>query len=182
MQLLKTKIPDLLIVDSDPRRDERGYFHSLFDAAIFEASDISFVPRQSGLSHNICAGTLRGLHYQTGSSTQAKLVRCVTGRLFDVVIDLRAASPTCQQWFGVELGAANHLALFVPAGFAHGFLTLEHNTNLLYELSHPENKDEATGVRWNDPRFKIAWPRTPHIINERDANYPDFSPLDDAPR
>jgi dTDP-4-dehydrorhamnose 3,5-epimerase len=175
MRLIATDIPDLLIVESDPKPDERGYFHRLFDAATFEASNIHFVPRQSGISHNARAGTLRGLHYQTGQSSQAKLVRCLRGRLFDVALDLRPTSSTYRRWFGIELSAINHRALFVPAGFAHGFLTSEDQTDILYELSYSENVNDAAGVRWNDPSFNITWPKMPDIVNERDANYPDFA-------
>lgn len=174
MQLVATEIPDLFVVESEPCRDERGYFHSLFDAATFEASRVSFTPRQSGLSHNTKARTLRGMHFQSGRSAQSKLVRCVRGSAFDVVIDLRSGSPAYCKWFSIELSASNHRALFVPAEFAHGFLTLEDDTDILYELSNPEDSSEATGVRWNDPKFSIAWPAAPLVLNERDANYPDF--------
>ena len=174
MQLVATEISDLFVLESEPRRDERGYFHSLFDAAAFEASHVSFTPRQSGLSHNTKARTLRGMHFQTGAGAQSKLVRCVSGSAFDVVIDLRSGSPTYCRWFSIELSASNHRALFVPSGFAHGFLTLEDATDILYELSNPEDPSQAAGVRWNDPRFNIAWPAVPLVLNERDANYPDF--------
>ncbi|EKS36396.1 dTDP-4-dehydrorhamnose 3,5-epimerase [Afipia broomeae] len=176
MRLVPTDIRDLIVVESDPHRDERGYFHRLFDVETFEAAGIPFIARQSGISHNAHTGTLRGLHYQKHPSAQAKLVRCLNGRLFDVAIDLRPQSPTYCRWFGLELSANSHRALFVPAGFAHGFLTLEDNTNILYEISHIEIPADAAGVRWNDPIFKIVWPREPAIINSRDAGYPDFLP------
>lgn len=174
MRLVPTEIKDLIVVESDPQRDERGYFHRVFDAETFEAAGIAFVARQSGISHNAHAGTLRGLHYQKHPSAQAKLVRCLNGSLFDVAVDLRPQSPTYCQWFGLELSANNHRALFVPAGFAHGFLTLEDNTDILYEISHPEIATDAAGVRWNDPNFKIEWPGEPKIINNRDAGYPNY--------
>ncbi|MGD9838208.1 MAG: dTDP-4-dehydrorhamnose 3,5-epimerase [Afipia sp.] len=175
MRLIKTDIPDLLILESNPNHDGRGYFHRLFDAAVFESADIDFIPRQSGISHNLRAGTLRGLHYQTGRSSQAKLVRCLRGKLFDVAVDLRPASITYRRWFGIELSENDHRALFVPAGFAHGFLTIQDRTDILYELSNAENVNEAAGIRWNDPIFGIRWPGTPVVINERDTNYPDFA-------
>ena len=176
MRLTPTNIKDLIVVESEPRHDPRGYFHRLFDAEIFETENISFTPRQSGVSHNARAGTLRGMHYQRDPSEQAKLVRCLRGSLFDVAIDLRPQSTTYCHWFGIELRSDNHLALFVPNGFAHGFLTLQDNTDVLYEISHPENLTDAAGVRWNDPAFKVAWPAEPQIINERDANYSDYLP------
>ena len=174
MRFVKTEIEGLLVVESDPKHDERGYFERLFDASDFEASGLLFSPRQTALSHNAKILTLRGMHYQRGNSGQAKLVRCMRGKLFDVAIDLRPASATYCKWFGIQLSGADHRALFIPAGFAHGFLTLENKTDILYQLGNAEDPNEAAGVRWNDARFKIAWPANPAVINARDANYPDF--------
>ena len=174
MKLRETTIPGLLLVESAPQHDARGYFHCLFDAEAFATAGIPFIARQSGLSHNTRAGTLRGLHYQAAPAAQAKLVRCLSGRLFDVAVDLRPGSPTFCRWFGVELSPAANRALFVPAGLAHGFLTLEASTDVLYELDPGEEASYAEGVRWNDPRFAITWPAPPAVINERDATYPDF--------
>lgn len=174
MRFVKTDIEGLFVVESEPKHDERGYFERLFDAQDFEASGVRFSPQQTALSHNAKTLTLRGMHYQKGNSGQAKLVRCVRGRFFDAAIDLRPASATYCKWFGIELKATDHRAIFIPVGFAHGFLTLKDDTDILYQLGNAEDPNEAAGVRWDDQRFKIAWPATPAVMNARDANYPDF--------
>lgn len=174
MQIAATGFDGLFTIDTAPSRDERGYFHRLHDAEAFAAAGIDFVPRQSGLSHNLKRGTLRGLHFQKAPVRQAKLVRCLRGAIFDVVVDIRPASATRGRWFSVEMSADNHRALFVPDGFAHGFLTLTDEADVLYELSEGEQPGCAGGLRWNDPALAIAWPFTPIVINPRDAAWPDY--------
>jgi dTDP-4-dehydrorhamnose 3,5-epimerase len=174
MQIAATGIEGLFTVETAPSRDARGYFHRLHDAEAFTAAGIDFVPRQGGLSHNLQRGTLRGLHFQTAPVRQAKLVRCLRGGIFDVAVDLRPASASRGQWFSIELTADNNRALFIPDGFAHGFLTLTDAADVLYELSEGEQPGCAGGLRWNDPAFGIAWPFAPRVINDRDAGWPDF--------
>jgi dTDP-4-dehydrorhamnose 3,5-epimerase len=117
---------------------------------------------------------MRGMHYQVDPYAEAKVVRCTKGAIYDVVIDLRAQSPTFKEWIGVTLTAANHKMIYVPEGFAHGFLTLEDDTEVFYQMSEFYHAGSARGVRWNDPSFQIAWPAQPGVISERDATYPDF--------
>ena len=175
MRLEPTPFSGLHVIHSAPNCDERGYFHRLFDAEAFAAAGVRFNIRQSGLSRNIRARTLRGMHYQKSPAAQAKLVRCLKGRLFDVAIDLRRHSATFCQSFTCELAGEDGRALHIPAGFAHGFLTLEDMTDILYELDAVEDPALAAGVRWNDARFNIHWPAEPAVINARDAAWPNFT-------
>jgi len=174
MQIAPTGFDGLFTVETAPSRDERGYFHRLYDAELFTAASIDFTPRQSGISNNLKRGTLRGLHYQKAPVRQAKLVRCIAGAIFDVVVDVRAGSATAGKWFGIELTADNHRALFVPDGFAHGFITLTDSTDILYELSDGEKPGCAAGLRWDDPDIGIDWPFAPAVINLRDTAWPDW--------
>lgn len=176
MQIAATGFAGLFTIETAPQRDERGYFHRLYDAEAFAAAGIAFTPRQSGISHNLKRGTLRGLHYQKPPASQAKLVRCLRGAVFDVAVDIRPASPTRGKWFAIELTAENGLALFIPDGFAHGFLSLADETDVLYELGAGERADCAGGLRWDDPALGIAWPFKPGVINARDAGWPDYRP------
>ncbi|MEK9971103.1 MAG: dTDP-4-dehydrorhamnose 3,5-epimerase family protein [Ferrovibrio sp.] len=174
MHIAATGIDGLFTVENAPACDERGYFHRLHDSALFAAAGIDFVPRQGGLSHNLKRGTLRGLHFQKAPVRQAKLVRCLRGAIFDVAVDMRPGSATRGRWFSIELTADNNRALFIPDGFAHGFLTLADDVDVLYELSEGEQPGCAGGLRWNDPALGIAWPFAPLVINDRDAGWPDF--------
>jgi dTDP-4-dehydrorhamnose 3,5-epimerase len=130
---------------------------------------------QTSVSHNAVAGTLRGLHFQAPPHEEDKLVTCVRGSLFDVLLDLRRDSPTFRSWFGVELSAGNGRSVFVPAGLAHGFQTLEDETTVLYNISAYYRPEAARGVRWDDPAFGIEWPPAEtRVISERDRSFPDF--------
>jgi dTDP-4-dehydrorhamnose 3,5-epimerase len=129
---------------------------------------------QCNVSYNKLKGTLRGMHYQAAPCEEAKLVRCNRGAIYDAIIDLRRGSPTFKQSFGVELSAENGTALYVPEGFAHGFQTLEDNTEVFYQMSQFYSPENARGVRWDDPAFGIEWPAADRILIERDQSYPDF--------
>jgi dTDP-4-dehydrorhamnose 3,5-epimerase len=155
--------------------DDRGFFARSFCADEFAAHGLPASMPQSSVSFNSRRGTLRGLHFQAEPHAEDKLVRCTAGALFDVIVDLRPGSPTGRRWIGVELSAQNRFALFVPKGFAHGFLTLEDATEVLYMMSVPYAPEFARGVRWNDASLAIDWPFEPQHITERDAAYP---PLD----
>ncbi|MGL5116179.1 MAG: dTDP-4-dehydrorhamnose 3,5-epimerase family protein, partial [Beijerinckiaceae bacterium] len=120
--------------------------------------------------------TLRGLHFQAEPFSEPKLVRCAQGRIFDVAVDLRPESPTFRRWFGLELSAGLRNALYLPPGFAHGFLTLEDASEVHYQMGERYRPELARGVRWNDPAFAITWPFTPVVISDRDATIPDFAP------
>ncbi len=129
---------------------------------------------QSSLSSNFRRGTLRGIHYQAAPHEETKLVRCVRGAIFDVIIDLRPESPTFRRHIAFELSHRNGLALYVPRGCAHGFQTLDDDTEVWYQMSEFHHPESARGVRWDDPAFGIAWPIAAPILLPRDAAYPDF--------
>jgi dTDP-4-dehydrorhamnose 3,5-epimerase len=170
-----TILEGLLIVEPEKFRDERGFFTRTFSQQEFEDQGVSMHAVETNVSFNEKNGTLRGMHYQESPFAQAKLVRCTSGSIFDVAIDLRQDSSTFKQWFGLELSSENHFSLFIPVGFAHGFQTLEDRTEVCYLMSEVYAPDYARGVRWNDPAFGINWPpATERVINPRDQNYPDF--------
>ncbi len=176
MKLEPTRVDGAYIVVPEPVQDERGCFARIFSASTFEHEGLIATVAESSLSSNHARHTLRGLHYQAAPHEEAKLVRCVRGSVYDVVVDLRPNSGTYLAWHGVELREDNLLALYLPPGTAHGFLTLEDDATLLYLISHPQAPEAARGVRWNDPAFGIAWPAEPQVMLERDATYPDFEP------
>jgi dTDP-4-dehydrorhamnose 3,5-epimerase len=153
-------------------QDERGFFARSFSAEEFAAHGLPAEMPQSSVSYNLCKGTLRGLHYQAPPRGEAKLVRCTAGAIFDVIVDLRNDSPTQRRWFGTELTAYNRRALFVPKGFAHGFITLCDDTEVLYMISVPYVPGSERGVRWNDPALAIKWPIEPVVMSARDAALP----------
>jgi len=159
-------------VDMDRIEDERGFFARSFCAAEFAEHGLEAPTNQCSVSFNARRGTLRGLHLQAAPHDEEKLVRCTAGAIFDVAVDLRAGSPTHRQWFGAELSAGNHRALYIPKGFAHGFVTLADATEVSYMISVPHAPGYGRGVRWNDPAFAIAWPLQPVVISARDAAYP----------
>jgi dTDP-4-dehydrorhamnose 3,5-epimerase len=159
-------------VDMVRAEDERGFFARSFSAEEFAARGLPAEMPQSSVSHNARKGTLRGLHFQAPPHGEDKLVRCTWGAIFDVIVDLRNDSPTRRRWFGTELTAENHRAVFVPKGFAHGFITLRDDTEVLYMISAPYAPGSERGVRWNDPALAIQWPIEPVVISARDAAHP----------
>jgi dTDP-4-dehydrorhamnose 3,5-epimerase len=173
MRFSETAIAGVMVVDIEPRQDARGAFARLHCPDEFAAAGHPFVPVQTSLSRNPHPGTLRGMHYQPGPHAETKLVRAVRGRMFDVALDLRAASPTYRQWTSAELSAENGRALLIPQGVAHGFLTLEADTDVLYQISPAFQPGHEAGVRWDDPAFAITWPTAPALISPRDATYSD---------
>lgn len=152
--------------------DQRGFFARTFDADLFEANGMAPAILQCSVSYNERRGTLRGLHWQAAPHEEAKLVRCVRGRVFDVAVDVRESSPTRHHWVGVELSEANREALYIPAGVAHGFLTLEPGSEVLYQMSVRFAPGSARGIRWDDPTIGIRWPEAPAVMSEADANLP----------
>jgi dTDP-4-dehydrorhamnose 3,5-epimerase len=170
----KTPVEGARLIDLERRGDERGFFARVFCTEEFGADGLetSFLQVNNSLSAE--KGTLRGLHYQLAPSEEVKVVRCVRGALWDVVLDLREDSPTFGKWFGAELTAENRRMMYVPRGCAHGFLTLEVDTEALYFVSTPYAPALERGVRWNDPTFGIEWPIEPVVISEKDAAHPDF--------
>ena len=176
MRFTPTPIAGAVVVDMDPVEDERGAFARLFCPRAFAAAGHPVSPAQTSLSRNTAAFTLRGMHFQASPFDEGKLVRAVRGRIFDVAVDLRPDSPTFRQWTGVELSADNGRAFLIGRGLAHGFLTLEADTDVLYDIDRFFEPGKGEGVRWNDPAFGIDWPAEPRVISARDGAYPDFSP------
>jgi dTDP-4-dehydrorhamnose 3,5-epimerase len=174
MRFAATDIPGVIVVDLEPRTDERGSFARLHCPEEFAAAGCPFEPVQTSLSRNPHAGTLRGLHYQPAPHAEVKLVRCMRGRIFDVAVDLRPRSPTHRGWTAAELSAEGGRALLIPQGVAHGFLTLDPDTDVLYQIAPAYRPGHEAGVRWDDPAFGIGWPATPQLISPRDASYPDY--------
>lgn len=174
MRFEATELPGVVRVLAEPRADERGAFARLHCPEEFAAAGIAFQPVQTSVSTNLRARTLRGMHYQAAPHSETKLVRVTRGRAFDVAVDLRPDSPTYRRWTGTELSAGNLTALFIPEGVAHGFLTLEADTDVLYQIAPAYSPGYEAGVRWDDPAFAIAWPAAPLVISPRDAQYPDY--------
>ena len=176
MRFSPTAVDGVMLIDLDTSEDGRGFFARTFCDDEFARAGISFRPRQMNLSHNRKALTLRGMHYQAAPHAEAKIVHCVRGRIYDVALDLRPASPTYLRWTAAELSPETRRMLLIPEGCAHGFLTLADDSDIIYVMDAAFVADAARGVRWNDPAFGIKWPATPLIISERDAGYPDFKP------
>lgn len=174
MKIQETTLAGVYVIDIEKTEDNRGFFARTWDPAIAKANGLIETFEYSCASGNTAAFTLRGMHYQPLPHGEVKLVRCTKGKLFDVALDLRKDSKTFKQWFGSELSEGNHRGLYIPAGFAHGFITLEANTEILYMISGEFKGNNATGARWNDPAFGIHWPVEPKVIAERDAHYQDF--------
>jgi dTDP-4-dehydrorhamnose 3,5-epimerase len=159
-------------IDMTRREDERGFFARSYCAQEFSAHGLPADMPECSVSFNLRRGTLRGMHFQSAPHTEDKLVRCTAGGIFDVIVDLRAGSPTQRRWFGAELTAENRRSLFIPKGFAHGFITLCDATEVFYMISVPYVAGFERGVRWNDPALAIEWPMDPVVISPRDAAYP----------
>lgn len=168
MKFTETKILDVFLIDAERHEDDRGYFTRTFCEEEFEEQGISFKPVQSNLSHNKHAFTLRGMHYHAPLYEETKLVRCSLGRVFDVAVDIRPQSPSFRAWIGVELSPENGRGLYIPAGCAHGFLTLEDNTDVFYQMGPAFTSGHDRGFHWNDKDIGIEWPRNPLVISEND--------------
>lgn len=172
MTFTETRLPGAWIVDLTPIHDHRGFFAMTWAASEFAARGLDASLAQCNLAFNHRKGTLRGLHFQRAPHEQVKLVRCVRGAVYDVIVDLRPESPAFRQWAGVELTADNRRMLYVPAGLAHGYVTLSDAVEVIYQASTPWAHESEGGVRWDDPAFGIEWPFEPIVISERDATWP----------
>jgi dTDP-4-dehydrorhamnose 3,5-epimerase len=170
----ETKLPGAFVIELELHTDQRGFFARAYCHEEFEAHGLKLHVLQCNVSFNRYKGTLRGMHFQAAPFGEAKLVRCTSGSIHDVIIDLRPSSPTFKQYFGVELSAENRKMLYIPEEFAHGFQTLQDNTEVSYQMSQVFSAPHARGVRWDDPAFGVEWPLGERIIIERDRNYPDF--------
>jgi dTDP-4-dehydrorhamnose 3,5-epimerase len=169
-----TKLSGAFTIELTKFEDERGFFAHSWSAKQFAEHGLEARLVECNISFNRKKGTLRGMHYQEAPHGQVKVVRCTMGSIYDVIIDLRGDSPTFKQWVGTELTARNRLMLYVPKHFAHGFQTLEDDTEVLYQMSDVYAPDRARGVRWNDDAFNVSWPEMVSMMNERDRNYADF--------
>lgn len=175
MRLHLTRLPMVFEVETHPHEDARGGFRRVWCAESFARARIDFTPCQASLSSNIRAHTLRGMHWQAEPHGEQKLVRCIAGAVWDVALDLRPDSPSFCKWHAVKLSAENALALFLPKGVAHGFLTLTPGAVVEYLIDTPHQPEAARGARWNDPAFGIAWPEAPAMLSDRDREWPDFA-------
>jgi dTDP-4-dehydrorhamnose 3,5-epimerase len=172
LKLLPTALSGAWLVEPEPLSDERGFFARTFCADEFRRHGLNPAIAQCSISFNRERGTLRGMHYQAAPHEEAKLVRCTQGAIFDAIVDLRPGSATRHRWFGVELTAANRRMLYVPEGFAHGFLTLEPETEVLYQISVAYRPESQRGFHWQDPAVAIAWPQAPRVVSPRDQSLP----------
>ncbi|MBV1885611.1 MAG: dTDP-4-dehydrorhamnose 3,5-epimerase [Parvibaculaceae bacterium] len=174
MKFQETAIPGAFIVDPERHEDNRGYFTRSFCEVEFKKQGISFQPVQSNISYNETALTLRGMHFHTAPYEETKLVRCSAGRIFDVAVDLRKTSPAFKTWIGVDLSRKNGRAFFIPAGCAHGFLTLENETEVFYQMSPAFTPGNDAGFHWNDPDIAIEWPEKPVVISQKDQDFKGY--------
>ena len=176
MIFTETPLPGAYLIDLEKRGDARGFFARAFCRNEFAAHGLESDFVQINNSLSVERGTLRGLHYQLAPAAEVKLVRCIAGALYDVILDLRPEMPSFGRWFGAELTAENRRMMYVPRGFAHGFLTLSEDCEALYLVSAFYMPELERGVRWNDPRFAIEWPSAPVVISDKDRDRPDFDP------
>jgi len=175
MIFTETPLRGAFIIDVEGQPDERGMFARTYCSDEFQRHDIQMPIEQCSVSFNLRRGTLRGLHFQIEPAKEAKLVRCTHGAIYDAIVDVRPGSATYGRWFATELSATNHRGLYIPPCCAHGFQTLEENSEVFYQMSGTHAPQWARGLRWNDPRLDIAWPLPISVISPRDANYDDFA-------
>jgi dTDP-4-dehydrorhamnose 3,5-epimerase len=177
--LHSTRVHGAFLIEPATAADDRGSFTEVYQLRELAERGWRGTFVRSAISHNHQRGTLRGMHFQRAPHGEGKLVRCQRGAMFDVIVDVREASPTRAQWFGIELTPSNHTQLFIPDGLAHGFQTLAPDTEVHYQMTTPYVPEAATGVRWDDPAFGIDWPEAPaqgRTIAEKDLAWPDFAP------
>ena len=177
MQFEQTNVAGVVLITPDRFDDERGFFARTWALDEFEAHGLETRVVQRNLSYNRHSHTLRGMHYQKPPFTEVKVISCLAGAVFDVAIDIRPESPTFGEWVGAELRQDNGAVLYVPAGCAHGYLSLEPHSTVEYLISEFYHPEAAAGIRWNDPFFGVRWPTEPTLVNERDGTWPDFGRL-----
>ena len=176
MRFLELPLRGAFVVEPERIQDDRGFFAATWSVAAASAHGIRVELPESSVAWNAQSGTLRGMHYQARPLVEAKLVTCTSGSIFDVIVDLRDGSPTRFMWHGLRLSSVDRTSLFVPRGFAHGYLTLEDQTEVSYRISDPYRRELARGIRWNDAAIGIDWPAQPQCMNQRDASYEDLRP------
>jgi dTDP-4-dehydrorhamnose 3,5-epimerase len=173
----ETRLPGAFVIELERHNDERGFFARSWCRREFENHGLNPSLAQCNISYNKRRGTLRGMHYQAQPHAEEKLVRCTRGAVYDVIVDLRADSPTFKQWAAFELTAENRRMLYIPKGLAHGFLTLADGSELFYEMSEFYRGESTRGVKWNDPAFAVWWPvAQPAVISRRDRSFPSYDP------
>lgn len=176
MRFTPGRLKDVWLLDLERREDDRGFFARVFCAEEFAAHGMVTVYAQMNTNYSARAGTLRGLHRQTGVHAEAKLIRCISGRAFEMLVDMRPESPTYRQWESFTLAAGDGRLLYAPPGFAHGFLALDDATEITYFASRPYAAGAEVGVRWNDPSLRLEWPIPVTTVSEKDASWPDLAP------
>lgn len=176
MKYTAAPLEGAFLIDLEPKGDERGFFARFFCEREFEKMGLEthFVNINNSLS--VSKGTLRGMHYQLAPKSETKVVRCIRGAIYDVILDLRPDSPTFGQHFGAELSESNRRVMYVPKGFGHGFVSLEDYTEILYLVSEYYSPEHERGIRWNDPTFNIQWPFLPTVISDKDGKHANFDP------
>ncbi|MCL2182018.1 MAG: dTDP-4-dehydrorhamnose 3,5-epimerase [Chitinispirillia bacterium] len=177
MEFIKTDIDGLVLIKPKVHTDHRGFFLETYSAPVFAAAGIDAVFVQDNHSKSVAKGVLRGLHFQTGPFAQSKLVRVISGSIFDVAVDIRPNSPAFGQWRGFELSAANFQMLFIPRGFAHGFCTLEEDTEIVYKVDNPYSRENDAGIIWNDPDIAVAWPDVEPVLSDKDRGLPRLAQI-----
>jgi len=175
LKFTETTLKGAFVIEPDRIEDERGFFARTFCRREFDAYGLNSDLVQCSVSFNRKRGTLRGMHYQAAPHAETKLVRCTRGAIYDVIVDLRAQFPTFRQWIAVELSADNRLMLYIPPGLAHGFQTLQDESEVFYQMSEFHSPEHISGVRWNDPAFAIEWPIAIPVISARDQTHPEFA-------
>jgi dTDP-4-dehydrorhamnose 3,5-epimerase len=175
MQFHQTPLQGCYVIEPELIRDHRGFFARVWCRQELEQHGLKAELMQSNIGFSVRKGTLRGLHFQTGAHAEVKIVRCTRGAMYDVVVDLRRESATYKRWFGVELTAENEKMIYVPEGFAQGYLTLADNTEMNYHTSKLFDRGAATGVRFDDPQFGITWPIEIAVMSEQDRQWPDYT-------
>ena len=173
MNFIETELKGSYILELDKIKDERGFFATTWEKDGFAKNGINFEVIQSNLSFNHQKGTIRGMHFQI-NNFQDKLVRCTKGKIYDVLVDLRPESPTFKQWIGVEISEKNHTMIYIPKRFAHGFQTLEDNTEIFYQMSEYYNPQGSKGFRFDDTTIGISWPTKCTVISQNDQKLPNF--------
>ena len=174
MKFISQKINDLFLIIPELHQDERGVFRRSFCVSEFKEQGIDFEVKQGNISENYNKHTMRGFHYQKDPSQESKIISCVTGSIHNVVIDLRKTSKTYKQWVGLKISSEKRESIYVPAGCANAFLTMENNTIVHYYMGDSFSPNTYNGIRYNDPALGVKWPCEPKIISERDLNFPDF--------
>ena len=172
MDVLPTDLPGVVVLEPHPFTDERGLFARTWDPEVMAAHGLDTRIAQCSTSWSATRGTLRGLHLQVAPHEEAKLVRCTAGAVWDVAVDLRPGSPTWGRWTAVELSADSRRAVYLPKGFAHGFVTLTDGAEVFYQISEPYRPESARGIRWDDPAIGVRWPLEPSVVSDKDRSWP----------